>query len=128
MQGPLRLSIDPLTEFFDAIKNPETKKRYTRRLEIFFDYIGVEGSTLQKKAKDFMHRARDPLWATYSINEYIRYQKDRAEKGKIEESTIPNFYKPIKLFCARALVETCHLDENIAYGVYGSITANHYYD
>jgi len=29
----------------------------------------------------------------------MRHQKERAEKGDISESTVPNFYKPIKLFC-----------------------------
>jgi hypothetical protein len=30
---------------------------------------------------------------------FIRYQKSRAEKGEISRSTLPNYYKPIKLFC-----------------------------
>jgi integrase len=30
---------------------------------------------------------------------FIRYQKNRAEKGEISTSTLPNYYKPIKLFC-----------------------------
>lgn len=31
--------------------------------------------------------------------QYIEFQKERVEKGDIKESTINNYYKPIKLFC-----------------------------
>ncbi len=29
----------------------------------------------------------------------MRLQKDRAEKKEISEATVPNYFKPIKLFC-----------------------------
>lgn len=29
----------------------------------------------------------------------MRYQKERAERGEISDSTLPNYYKPIKLLC-----------------------------
>jgi integrase len=32
------------------------------------------------------------------INDYMRYQKERALRKEISESTVPNYYKPIKLF------------------------------
>ena len=31
--------------------------------------------------------------------EFAQYQKQRAQKGEISESTIPNYFKAIKLFC-----------------------------
>ena len=89
-----------MTEFFDAIKNPLTKDRYEKRLDLFFRHIGTKGSTISERAKDFASRAKkDPQWTTYIINEYMRYQRGRAERGEIEESTVSNYYKPIKLFC-----------------------------
>ncbi|MCP8317805.1 MAG: hypothetical protein H3Z51_13240 [archaeon] len=92
------ITVDPLTEFFDAIKNPLTKDRYTKRLDLFLKHIGIEGSTLKERAKKFADKARDTQWATIVINDYMRFQKQRAERGEISESTVPNFYKPIKLF------------------------------
>lgn len=94
------VEIDPFTEFFDAIKNPLTKDRYEHRLELFFDSMGIEGANLREKARAFSQKAtKDTQWATFEINEYMRSQKLRAEKKEISESTIPNFFKPIKLFC-----------------------------
>jgi len=94
----LTVAVDPLTEFFDAIKSPMTKDRYEKRLDIFLKHIGSEGSTLKERAADFASKAQDTKWATSVINDYMRYQKQRAEKGEISESTVSNFYKPIKLF------------------------------
>src|SRR5579884_2885173 len=82
------IELDPLEEFFSAIKNPLTKDRYEKRLRMFFDFL--------KKA---MQDKPEFVWATYKINEYMHFQKLRAEKGEIQESTLPNYYKPIKLFC-----------------------------
>jgi hypothetical protein len=96
--------LDPLTEFFSAIRNPLTRRAYKRRLFLFLDFLllGGEGQkgNYQKRAREFVLRARkDPLWATIQINEYMRKQKTRAERKEISESTLPNYWKPIKLFC-----------------------------
>ncbi len=40
-----------------------------------------------------------PLWLTNNLVEFAQYQKQRAQKGEISESTIPNYFKAIKLFC-----------------------------
>jgi hypothetical protein len=91
---------DPLTEFFDAIKSPVTKDRYGKRLDLFLRHIESEGSTFDERAKSFAGRAKaDNSWATYVINYYMRFQKERAERKEISEATVPNYFKPIKLFC-----------------------------
>jgi integrase len=92
--------VDPLTEFFDSIRSPLTKKMYTKRLDLFLKHLKMDGDTLKQRAKAFAEKARsDPQWATYQINEYMRFQKSRSEKGEITESTLANFWKPVKLFC-----------------------------
>lgn len=94
------IEVDPLTEFFDAIRNPLTKDRYEKRLDLFFRHIKIEGSSLKERAKNFATRAKkDAQWATFVINEYARFQRGRAEAKEISESTIPNYFKPIRLFC-----------------------------
>ena len=94
------LEVEPLTEFFEAIRSPVTKDRYEKRLWLFFKTMGIEGKDLAAKARTFVGKAKaDSQWATVTINEYMRKQKERAERKEISESTVPNYFKPIKLFC-----------------------------
>jgi hypothetical protein len=94
------VEVEPLTEFFDAIRSPVTKVKYEKRLDLFFRDIGIQGPGLQIRARNFAKQAKsDNQWATQVINDYMRKQKERAERKEISESTVPNFFKPIKLFC-----------------------------
>ncbi|MBI3859232.1 MAG: site-specific integrase [Thaumarchaeota archaeon] len=94
------LEVEPLTEFFEAIHSPITKDRYEKRLDLFFRTIETKGPDLRTRARNFATRAKaDNQWATLVINDYMRKQKERAERKEISESTVPNFFKPIKLFC-----------------------------
>ena len=90
---------DPLQNFLYALKAPDSKRQYPRRLEYFFDYLGLKG-TLKEKCLTFYKQTKDDLrWTQHQLMLYIEYQKERAEKGEIAESTINNYYKSIKLFC-----------------------------
>ncbi len=91
--------VDPLTEFFESIRSPMTKNRYERRLDLFLKWIKADGENLSQRARTFATRAKaEPAWATFQINEYMRFQRGRASAGEISESTLANFWKPIKLF------------------------------
>lgn len=91
---------DPLTLFEDALSNPLTRDRYEKRLAQFFNFLNLEGETLQEKTQTFNIEAKkNPSWAVFAVMKYMRYQKNRAEKGEISTSTLSNYYKPIKLFC-----------------------------
>jgi len=90
---------DPLQNFLYALKAPDTRRQYPRRLEYFFEYLGLKG-TLKEKCFAFYKQAKDDLrWTQHQLMLYIEYQKERVEKGEIAESTINNYYKSIKLFC-----------------------------
>ena len=90
---------DPLQNFLYALKAPDSKRQYPRRLEYFFDYLGLNG-TLKEKCIVFYNQAKtDLLWTQHQLMQYIEFQKERAEKGEIAESTINNYYKSVKLFC-----------------------------
>ena len=90
---------DPLQNFLYALKAPDCKRQYPRRFEYFLDYLGLNG-TLKEKCIIFYKQAKhDLLWTQHQIMQYIEYQKERAEKGEIKESTINNYYKSVKLFC-----------------------------
>jgi hypothetical protein len=90
---------DPLQNFLYALKAPDSKRQYPRRLEYFFDYLGLDG-TLKEKCIVFYNQAKNELqWTQHQLMQYIEFQKERAEKGEIAESTINNYYKSVKLFC-----------------------------
>jgi len=62
--------------------------------------MGIEGETVEEKAKNFVARAKeDPQWAAATIWSYLQRQKERAERGEISYSTLPNYWKPLKLLC-----------------------------
>ena len=91
-------ALDPLTEFFDAINSPVTRDRYEKRLDLFLKHIRMEGSTFEERARKFASRARDAQWTTQTIYDYMRYHEERAARKEVSESTVPNYYKPIKFF------------------------------
>lgn len=87
-----------MVEFLDAIKSPVTRRQYLKRLEHFFHDINIEGPTLQAQAKVFIEKARaDNQWATSVVLDFIRFQKERVERGEIVGGTVENLYKPVKL-------------------------------
>ena len=109
MQSPSRKeeSIEncesPNNAFFNfmyALKASETKRQYPKRLEVFLDYLKLKGSTIEEKADEFYKFASsNPKDFQKRLLNYIVYHKGRAKSGEISESTVPNYYKPIKLFC-----------------------------
>ncbi len=41
------------------MKSPVTKENYQKRLEKFFDSLGLEGSTIEEKSKKFVSLAKE---------------------------------------------------------------------
>ena len=75
--------VDPLTEFYDSIRSPLTKDRYEKRLEQFLRYMKADGDD-KAKTRAFAAKAKqDPKWATLQINEFMRFQKARADRKQI---------------------------------------------
>ena len=93
------INVNPVLNFFFALKAPESKRQYPKRFEKFLDYLKLEG-TFEEKALSFYNKAiENPQWLTNKLVEFAQYQKQRAQTGEISESTIPNYFKAIKLFC-----------------------------
>jgi hypothetical protein len=93
------VEINPLVNFLFALKAPETKRQYPKRLEVFLDFLNLTGS-FEEKVLTFYHKSVDnPSWLSQKLIEFIQYQKQRVLKNEISESTIPNYFKAIKLFC-----------------------------
>lgn len=90
---------DPMTLFKDALPNLTTREKYQRRLAQFFNFMELKGN-LESQAKSFVSKSqKDPRWTVSVIMKYLRHQKERVEKSEISIATLPNYYKPIKLFC-----------------------------
>jgi hypothetical protein len=88
-----------MTVFTYALKAPESRRQYPRRLKIYLDYLGLEGG-LEEQAKQFYSKATEnPQWAEDALMDFISYQKERSKKGELSVSTIPNYYRATKLFC-----------------------------
>jgi hypothetical protein len=93
------VNTNPLVNFLFALKAPETKRQYPKRLEVFLDFLNLSG-TFEDKVWGFYQKAiANPSWLSQKLIEFIQYQKQRVLKNEISESTIPNYFKSIKLFC-----------------------------
>lgn len=93
------IEIDPIANFLFALKAPESKRQYPRRLEAFLDFLKLDGS-FEEKVNLFYSKARNkPNWLYSELIKFSEYQKERIKKGEISESTVPNYFKAIRLFC-----------------------------
>jgi hypothetical protein len=90
---------NPMTVFAYALKAPESKRQYPRRLKIFLDYLGIEGNIEEKAEQFYLSAVSNHAWAEESLMDFIAYEKERSKNGEISDSTIPNYYRATKLFC-----------------------------
>jgi hypothetical protein len=91
--------INPITNFLFALHAAETKRQYPKRLEAFLDFLSLPGC-FEDKALAFFHKATvNPKWLSQKLIEFIQYQKDRVNRNEVSETTIPNYFKAINLFC-----------------------------
>src|SRR5215831_3023813 len=60
---------------------------------------GFDGS-LKEQTEEFLRNAKqDPEWIQNSLIQFVSYHNERAKRGEISVSTIPNYYRATKLFC-----------------------------
>ena len=89
---------DPMAVFIYALKAPETRRQWPRRLKVFFDFVKLEGP-IEEQAKQFLIKSKQSTrWAQDNLLRFMSFQHDRVRQGQISESTIPNYYKAVKLF------------------------------
>jgi len=91
--------VDPLSRFMYGLKAAETRRQYPRRLEVFLDFLGFNG-TVEEKVSQFYYKIKiNKGWLSSMLMRFLDFQKTRVLKNEIEESTIQNYFKAIKLFC-----------------------------
>ena len=92
-------TLHPIVNFLFALKSPESKRQYPKRLEIFLNFLKLEG-TFEEKAVAFYEKAKKkPNWLYSELIKFSEYQKSRVKNGEVSESTVPNYFKAIRLFC-----------------------------
>jgi integrase len=81
------------------MKSSVTRQKYTKRLK-FFDYLGVEASTIEEKSKIFLnlYQEKGEKWAFDCIFNFMILQVQRVSEAEITGSTVQNYFKCIKLF------------------------------
>lgn len=94
---------NPLQIFLYALRAPESKRQYPKRLKVVLDFLKKKSelkcSTLDEQCKEFLLKIKqNPKWANRQLMEFILFQKSRIEKGEIVASTIRNYTKAAKLF------------------------------
>ena len=96
--------LDPWSLYLYAMKSPVTREKYQKRLEKFFDFIGLQGKTIEEKSRLFINTAKNEgnVWIFNNILKFMQFQLDRFNRKEITGSTIRNYLKSIKLFCEMA--------------------------
>lgn len=96
-------SIDPWTLYLYAMKSPVTREKYTGRLSKFLEYTGVEGNTLEERAREFVKKSmRNNGWAFAILVKFLHSKTDKFNRREMSASTVRNYMKAIKLFCEMA--------------------------
>ena len=94
------IRIDPYTMFLHAMKSPVTKAKYSRRLEMFFDFLKIPGESLKEKCLTFVNNGQSNVnWVFTNILKFVLFHKERIHKKEISGATLINYLKAIKVFC-----------------------------
>jgi hypothetical protein len=94
---------NPWTLYLYSMKSPVTRDKYQKTLGKFFDFIGLEGSTIEERSRAFVEMARkDSNWTFNNILRFIQFQNSRVIRKEISGATVRNYVKSIKLFCDMA--------------------------
>ena len=87
--------------FLLGLKAPETQRQWPKRLKFFLDFVDVTGNNLEERANLLYEliQKEGSQWLQKQLLDFVFYQKRRIENKEIADSTVSNYFKPIKLFC-----------------------------
>jgi hypothetical protein len=87
-----------------AMKSPLTRVKYIGRLEKFFDFLKLGGSTVEEKSKSFIKKVKTEgnQWVFNIILRFMQFHMDRVVIKEITDATVRNYLKSINLFCEMA--------------------------
>ena len=71
----------PYNRFIYALKAPESKRQYPKRLEVFLNFIDIEGLDLPEKLYNLYNKSKsESQWLQDSLIDFIMFQKERASR------------------------------------------------
>jgi hypothetical protein len=84
-----------------ALKSPLIREKYQKRMEKFFDFLGLKGQTIEEKSFCFVNKSEieGNQRVFNNILKFMLYQIERVNKKEIVGSTVQNYVKSINLFC-----------------------------
>jgi len=85
------------------MKSPVTRQKYQKRLKLF-DFIVVEGKTIEDKSITFINRAKTEgnEWVFNNVLKFMLFQQERANRKEITGATVRNYLESIKILCEMA--------------------------
>ena len=89
------MNIDPYTMFLHDMKSPVTKAKYSRRLEMFFDFLKIPGETIEEQCLTFINNGRSNVnWVFTNILKFVLFNKERInKKGISKDNPVIKYYK-----------------------------------
>lgn len=88
-----------LSLFISLLGAPESKRQYPKRLQVFFNFLGLRGD-IYEQSISFVKRYKeqDGEELERQLIMFAGFQKERVEKKEISPSTAPNYFKAVKLY------------------------------
>ena len=68
-----------------ALKSPVTREKYQKRLERFFNFLGLDGRTTEEKSDVFIEKAKTEgnQWAFNAILKFMQFHLERVNRKEI---------------------------------------------
>ena len=89
----------PLALFISMLGSPESIRQYPKRLQMFFDFLKIKGDVKEQSVTFVKRYKRDKNGELEKqLLMFASYQKERIVNKEISPSTVPNYFKAIKLF------------------------------
>lgn len=90
----------PLSLFISMLSSSESIRQYPQRLKTFFDFLKIDGD-IKEQALSFVNTYKHDKNGELEkqLIMFARYQKERVNNREISPSTVPNYFKAVKLFC-----------------------------
>lgn len=95
------LHLSPYQKFTYALRAKETQRQYPRRLQVFIQFLGLEGDSIETKTNRLFDliETNGKNWLENELLKFFTTQNKRAENQEISVETIRNYLKPVKLLC-----------------------------
>jgi hypothetical protein len=91
--------------FLYALRAPESKRQYPKRLKVVLDYLKnkaeLRTDILEHQCREFIMKTREnPKWANNQLMKFVLFQKQRVESGEIvyykQETKCDDEYHTVK--------------------------------